>query len=199
MAQRVSKDDAATLDQVEEAIRALSALDLSRITSYARHLAFGLGQAAQGRDLEDLLQEAMTSVLSDDGRRWNPTKVDFVGFLRGAMKSISSNWRTKYARTGGGERTYDDRPAEVSPSPLACAASMNPGPEQQVISSNLLERIETEFESDEHVKHVIAGLEAGMTGPEVIDLVGINENQYRAAMKRLRRGANRIRTQEEGP
>jgi hypothetical protein len=140
----------------------------------------------------------MASVLSDDGRRWNPTKVDFVGFLRGAMKSISSNWRTKYARTGGGEITYDDRPTEVSPSPLARAASTNPGPEQQVITSNLLERIESDFESDEHVKHVIAGLEAGMTGPEVIDLVGINENEYRAAMKRLRRGANRIHTQEEG-
>jgi DNA-directed RNA polymerase specialized sigma24 family protein len=197
MARRVPKEDAATLDQVEEAIVALSAADLVRLNRYARLLAQGLGQAAKGRDHEDLLQEALTSVCSDDGRRWNPAKVDFVGFLKGAIKSISSNWRSKYARSGGGEIAYDDRPNDESPSPLAQAAAANPDPEQQAISENLLHRIEAEFASDEHVKHVIAGLEAGMTGPEVMEIVGMDENALRAATKRLRRGATRIRNDEE--
>jgi len=151
-----------------------------------------------GRNDEDLLQEALASVCSDnDGRRWNPSKVDFIGFLRDAMKSIASNWRAKVSRSGAQEISGNGWHSDTNPSPLALAKSTEADPERQARAADLLRKIEDEFSSDETVQQVIAGLEMGLTGPEVMEIAEISENEYRAAVKRLRRGAKRVNDREE--
>ena len=44
---------------------------------------------------DDLIQTALTDLLGDV-RRWNKSKVGFMGLLTGAIRSISSNWARSY-------------------------------------------------------------------------------------------------------
>jgi len=180
----------ATPEQVAAAIKALSAAELLRLTKFAKFRVRGLGHAALGRDYQDLLQEALMRGMSV--RRWKPGKVDFVRFVIGAMRSTSNAWKTKANRSGGREVLCDDRPtSENEASPLAGAESSAPSPDRRTMARAQVEEIEKRFESDPQVSEVIAGLAVGMSGPEIMEAAKMTENEYRAAVKRMRRAVVR--------
>jgi endoribonuclease L-PSP len=91
---RVPEDSAATPAEITAAMEALSTPALLRLRNYARLRVQILGRKAAGRTDTELLADAMNATL-EGKRRWNKRKVDFVGHLIGAMRSISSHWRTQ--------------------------------------------------------------------------------------------------------
>ena len=92
---RVSEKVAATADDIRAAIEALTLADWARLRNYAANRTLKLGPKADDRSNEDLLQIAL-ELLLDDTRRWDRTKVEFLPFMIGAMKSVSSNWARGY-------------------------------------------------------------------------------------------------------
>jgi len=191
MARRVPKEEAATIGQVEDAIVSLSDGELRRLDTCARHLIVGLGSAAKGRSHEDLRQEAILAVLNDT-RRWDPTKVDFVRFLCWAMKSIASAWRGKSDRSDGSEILCAGQTSQTTGSdPLSRERDSRTSAEDAVIAKDQVEAFERHFEADPLVSEVLAGMFLGLSGPEVMELSGATENEYRAAVRRLRREAKR--------
>ena len=92
---RVSEEVAATPDEIKAAIEALIPADWTRLKSYAANRIRKLGSKADNRSADELLQIAL-ELLLDDTRRWDRTKVDFMPFMIGAIRSISSNWARGY-------------------------------------------------------------------------------------------------------
>jgi hypothetical protein len=78
----------------EIAIDALTPTDWFRLRKFADYYIFLLGGKAYDRRADDLLSEAFTRFL-DRTRKWDKTKVDFMGVLFGAIESISDSWNRK--------------------------------------------------------------------------------------------------------
>jgi len=85
---KVPEERAATAAEVEAAIEALSDADWYRLRDFAERRAFLLNEKARGRDL---LGEAFERLLRGS-RKWDKTKVGFLTFLYGAMRSIAYSW-----------------------------------------------------------------------------------------------------------
>lgn len=80
-------------DAVEQAVLALSQGELLRLRKFAVWRIRGLGRKARGRTSEDLLGEAITSIL-DGTRPWRKS-IAFYVHLRGCIRSISNAWSQK--------------------------------------------------------------------------------------------------------
>ena len=88
----------ATREEIDQAIAALSPADLKKLKQFATFRVRGLGSTPRGT-WEDLLGEAQLSTFegaqgNGSGRRWNK-RVDFVTYLRGAMRSIADHSKDK--------------------------------------------------------------------------------------------------------
>src|SRR5436190_19910907 len=92
---REPEDEAASLEEVRQAIVGLTPAELLRLQGYARWRVRGVGRAALGRAEHDLLQDALISTLAGD-RKWKKAAVDLVGHLTAVMRSISSHWKTEF-------------------------------------------------------------------------------------------------------
>src|SRR5258708_16201300 len=87
-ARKVAEERAATATEVEATIETLSEADWYRLRDFAERREFLLNEKARGRDL---LGEAFERLLRGS-RKWDKTKVRFLTFLYGAMRSIAYNW-----------------------------------------------------------------------------------------------------------
>ena len=189
---RIPEEKAATVQEIREAIEALTPGELLRLEKYARWRIRGLGRKAAGRSHEDLLGEAMTATLAGE-RRWNRERVDFFGHLKGAVRSISDNWNRKT----GGEDTYLEAEcigpeSKVEASPLRRAPSLQSDGERRLGAHQMLLRIEALFVDDPLVLSIIAQLGEGMNGPEIQGNLGISKKNFETAMKRMRRKVRRL-------
>ena len=92
---------AATQEEIDEAIEALTPVQLVRLQKIAwlRHRA--LGRRAAGRHEGDLLSDALIAVL-EGRRKWIRDNCDLVAFLAGVMRSIAS-----HIRDGGSADAFD--------------------------------------------------------------------------------------------
>jgi hypothetical protein len=91
---RVPEEQAATPDEIREAVDSLSKADWYRLRKFAEYYIFLLSDKAGDRGGSDLLNEAFKRLL-ERSRKWDKTKVDFMGFLFGAMESIADSWQRK--------------------------------------------------------------------------------------------------------
>lgn len=174
----------------------LTAAALLRLRNYARWRVRGLGRKAAGRTETELLADAMNATL-EGKRRWNKDKVDFVGHLVGAMRSISSHWRgqSKSADEATLEsdllRTTEDgevlRPFDLVP-------SEEPGPDEELEANESqseartrVEAIENAFADDPVISLILDGLRQGMTPGKVRAELELSQTEYETAMNRLRR------------
>ena len=181
----------ATIEETTAALQALSHPDRLRLLLSARWRVRGLGRAALGRRAEDLLSEACLRVC--EGRRhWDPGAVSFVGFLIGAMRSISSHWREECSESEAylASELRSDHPAA---DPVENARSQRPDAERTLVAKDTLDAINGKFRDDPEVLLVIEGLGEGMKGPAIQEALGLTPDQYEAAFKRMRRGARRVR------
>jgi DNA-directed RNA polymerase specialized sigma24 family protein len=182
----------ATRQEVEQAIKSLSHADLLRLRRFAMALVKGLGRARQGRDHEDLLQEAIASFLEGTenggtGRCWN-MNIEFRTALCGAMRSIASHWKEKYScRQASLESDLPNGGPEVANgSPFEGSASRATAADDALCAQQEADRIMHLFRHDFGATQVLHGWTKGMTGPEIMKAAGITEQEYAAAVKRIR-------------
>ncbi|PYN89995.1 MAG: hypothetical protein DMD87_03485 [Candidatus Rokuibacteriota bacterium] len=190
------EESAATPAEITTAMEVLTAAALLRLRNYARWRVRGLGRKAAGRTETELLADAMNATL-EGKRRWNKDKVDFVGHLVGAMRSISSHWRgqSKSADEATLEsdllRTTEDgevlRPFDLVP-------SEEPGPDEELEANESqseartrVEAIENAFADDPVISLILDGLRQGMTPGKVRAELELSQTEYETAMNRLRR------------
>jgi DNA-directed RNA polymerase specialized sigma24 family protein len=165
---------------IRDEIEALTSADLLRLESYAAWRLRGLGRHAAGRTADDLVHEAILSALSGT-RKWNRKRVDFVGFLTGAMRSISSNWAARA------------RIADVVASSDSVAVALHRVPTPEPGADHVMEAAERErgilarFESDRTASIVLRELLEGETVRDICVRYRIDQNQYQATLKRIRR------------
>jgi hypothetical protein len=90
----LAEDRVATSGEINAAIDDLSAADWYRLKKFADYHILVLGDKAGDRRGPDLLNKAFERLL-EGSRKWDKTKVGFVGFLYGAMRSIANSWLRK--------------------------------------------------------------------------------------------------------
>ncbi|MGB8411833.1 MAG: hypothetical protein WCE23_03310 [Candidatus Binatus sp.] len=186
---RVPDESAATREEIEEAIEALTPADTARLRRYAQQRILRLGRTAESRTADDLMQTALIDLLKDT-RRWNKNKVGFVRFLIGAMQSISSNWA----------RSYDDEESAVLESdlrkqneqgkvfsPLDTLRAQTPDPEKQLSDGQTLKLIEDLFKDDEKAQMVLTAWQEGFDPSGVRELWDLSQNDYNTIVRRIRR------------
>jgi hypothetical protein len=184
------EEEGASIDEVRAAIESLSEGELLRLERYAKYRIRGLGGRVLGRDHEDLFREAIAATLGGD-RRWKRRKVDFFTHLVGVMRSLSSHWNER-ERTVGMVNESEFETDSGRYSPLTTASSSAPGADRVLEAQQELARIERHFASDANVLKIMVGLKDGMTGPEIQVASNLNRQDYESALKRMRRGIERL-------
>jgi hypothetical protein len=189
---RVPEDKAATFDEVEAAIEALSPEEERRLLLKARTRISVIGRAALRRDEEDLLREAITATLDGtrrgDGRHWNKN-VSFFQHLVGAMRSISSHWLEAFdeqeAFLEADVQSQDEEGHVLNPMLNVKAAT--PNQDRELIAREQVERLKKLVASRDLAVLIVDGLREGMNGPEIKNLLEISQTQYETEMKWIRR------------
>lgn len=176
---------AATGDEIAAALEALPTTEQLRLRSYAQWRIAGLGRAARGRSYEDLLHEAYLAALGGR-RRWDPAAVPFLGFLLGALKSISSHWRESFSEDEA-QLDCEVHPDPAQDGPIQRAESVQPDAERILAARSQLQAVMKLFEDDPEVLCIIDGLGDGMTGPEIQAALDLTPKEYEAALRRMRR------------
>jgi len=173
-----------TRDEFIAALRALSPTGLVRLKEKARFRALGSGMEGK-----DLLQEAILRTLEENGRKC-PSDVPVPIYLDNAMRSIADGERKKYVRERPtGTVQSDERPEEEllvdppdpAPSPADTALA-------RIELGEVLDALEQLFADDPKAQAVIMGDSEGWSAEETKDLGNMDDKQYAAARKRVRRG-----------
>jgi DNA-directed RNA polymerase specialized sigma24 family protein len=141
-----------------------------------------------GMESEDLFQEAILRTLEEDGRKC-PLDVPVPIYLDNAMRSIADGERAKYVRerpAGIGQPQDGPIAAALDPAPLPSDAAL-----ARIDLAGVLDSVQQIFEKDSQAQAVIIGDMEGWSADEVKDLEGMDDNQYAAARKRVRRGLAR--------
>ena len=204
---RVSKNAAATAADIRAVIEALTSADWTRLRNYSAYRIRKLGPKADGRSREDLLQITLLLLL-DDTRRWDRARVEFVPFMIGAIRSVSSNWARGYKPEEtlhlvlDSEKTNEDGETFRL---IERLADENPNPEQRLVEmekrqsdARRLKMIDELFEGDEGAQMVIEAWREGHDPPGVRSLWGLSQNDYNTIVRRIRRMIDRSGLGERG-
>lgn len=186
----------ATTDEIRKAIESLNENDLLRLKTFAKFRIRGLGRAARGRSWQDLLQEVFSRALSG-ARSWNPKKVDFFGFLKGAVRSVSDGWLQEMSAAKTEEpllvsqmSSGDDNGAGQSQIDLA--ASNTPLPGKNLEADQSIETIRGLFATDTLILSIIDQMAEGKTGKEICNSLTLTAKEFSTATRRMRRTLNRM-------
>lgn len=180
----------ATIEEIDLAIEKLTHAEWAKLHAFARNRARMMALRGSTFIAEDLLGQAVVALL-DERRHWNPKKVSFVGVLMGAIKSIASNYRA-----GTEDGKFALPVSQVSPAAengeatstvTETHADSRPNPEQIVVVSNLLSEVYYSFRDDSEALVIMDGWRDRMTGPEIIEALGIDRNAYETIVRRIRR------------
>lgn len=188
---RVPEEKAASAEEVQAAVEALSPTETNRLLRFAQRRVAVIGRAGKGRDARELLHEAIVSVLSDD-RRWNKEKITFVGFLYGAIKSISYNWCSTFDpdQACSASELIRGNADGTQTAPLVNVPSENPDPEQTAIinqeserSKKQISRIKELIASRPLARDIIDGRLEEMSRTEIQGALGISNREYETEIK----------------
>jgi hypothetical protein len=186
---RVPPEKAATPIEIAAAIEALSAADFARLGLYATRRVRLLGPKAMEKTGDDLIQTAVQDLLADT-RRWDKTKASLMGFLFGAMKSISSNWakshRQEEAPVLEAELRKKDDEGKV-PSPMDVYAGEHRTAEENMVDVQTLLAIDNLFKEDQEAQMILTAWQDGYDPAGVRELWGLSQNEYNTIVRRIRR------------
>ena len=185
----------ATHEEIEEAIQALTQTQLVHLESFAWFSHRALGSRGAGRNEGDLLSDAIIATL-EGRRKWIKVHCDFLTFLKGVMRSMTSHIRDGRATDAFDEiapkpaSERDD--AEDSLEQIPTQAPVDP--ERQLLvrdldkqMRDLDKQIRERFANDIVVLLVYDAFLDKMNPVDIRSCLGITENEYNAAAKRLRR------------
>jgi DNA-directed RNA polymerase specialized sigma24 family protein len=173
------------------ALRALSPTDRLRLRKKAKYRALGSGMEG-----DDLLHEAVLRTLEEDGRKC-PTDVALPIYLDNAMRSIADGERAKY------KRELPDGVGQGQDGPLATALDPAPSPADaalaRIVLAEVLDSLQQSFGDDPQALAVIIGDIEEWSADDVKDMEGMDDKQYAAARKRVRRAIERKFGTRENP
>jgi DNA-directed RNA polymerase specialized sigma24 family protein len=187
MSRRVPEEIAADTEEINEAIRSLTRAELLKLERYAKWRIRGIGRASEGRNHEDLMQDAVTQTLSGQ-RSWNKS-VSFVQYLIGVIRSISSHWKEQFDPDSAlleSEAVYAS-PEGKEKNLFLDAPSTAPDAERLIMARQEIKQIEILFSDDHQALEVITGWRLEMSGPEIQKELGISQKEHETIARRIRR------------
>jgi RNA polymerase sigma-70 factor (ECF subfamily) len=184
LANTESECDIASIEEVREALLALSRNDLARLNAIAKIRA----RAALGLQWQDLLHTAVERVI-DGSRRW-PRDLSFLTFMRQVMRSLASE-HVRKAVTGPIRLESDLHGDSSGQSLFVKVHSEDPDPEREVLARQALAVVRSQFADDAVVLTILEGMKEGLSPSEIQRQAGIDQKAYATAQKRLRRGLAR--------
>ena len=165
------------------ALNALAPTDLLRLRKKSGFRAMGTGMEG-----DDLLNEAVQRTLEDNGRNC-PADVPVAVYLDNAMRSIADGEREKYARRRPVGDGHDEN------SPVGKLADGNPSPADAALDrielQRVVDRIQEIFADDPQAQAVVIGDMEGWSPEEIREMEPMDDKQYAAARKRVRRALER--------
>lgn len=197
---------AATQAEIVAAMESITDEDSERLEQVAVNRIIRIGRkAANGRDHEDLIQEAIERTLAGQ-RVWYPAQVAFVPYLVGVLWSIASEWAghrkrnlgsPEYAALESQITKEDEEGNELSP--FAALSDTRSTVEEAMIDAEtkmeqeaLARAIEEHFAEDENASLVLLAWEEGMDGPAIQKDFGFSETTYRSTVRRIKRNSKKI-------
>lgn len=193
MAQRrIPVEKAATPDEIAAAVEALAAEDALKLDRYARFRIKRIGSAADTRDHDDLLAEALRKTLDGD-RSWNKD-VTFPAHLLGAMWSISSHWAEIFAneQRAGRAQISDRKDARTE-----LAGAVDEVAERNAAAQETLEQVRALFSDDALASNIVAGWEDGLDPAEIRELLGVDKTTFDSKVRAIRRELIRARLKRD--
>jgi CheY-like chemotaxis protein len=170
----------AAREEVDRATDALTTAELLRLQQYGDwRVRFSRG--TDQRTGEDLLQEALRLTFEGD-RRWNK-RVTFEKYLYGAIRSITRRRKGDNALLACETFKRDAEGQEYCLLDNVSACDM--AADERLIAEETFNRILGQFKDDSEAMVVLQGWSEGMKRNEITQ-EGLSENQYRAAVKRIR-------------
>ncbi len=166
--------------QTALALELIGKLDLLRLKTIARIYARGLPPDGVW---EDMLQEAITSVLT--GSRRQPEGVTMVAFVAGILRSLRAHyWRRAQRESRDGRLRIDH---ESGQSLALDLEDPRPGPERALDARQQLTRIKVLFAADPPALKIIDGLGEGLSAEQIRRSAGLSKTDYDSARRRMRR------------
>ena len=167
--------------QTALALELVDQMDLLRLKSIARLYVRGLPPEIAW---DDLLQEALTRVISGSRRR--PEGVTTVAFVAGILRSLRTEYWRRVTRESGGhgklriDHENDESLALDLPDPAA-------GPERALSARQELDAIKQLFAADPVALKIIDGLGEGLSADQIRRSTGLSKTDYDSARRRMRR------------
>jgi len=176
-----TEDSTVELTEIIDQLNSLGESDLNRLKCFADRKMFGMEGVLNGKNSEDLLQEAFSRVISGS-RKWYPSKVNFIGFLFGVIRSIASEWRKKLVEieTVGGDNIRNIN-GEFN--------KYEKDIERRFDVDRKIKAIKELFKEDKDalISQIIDGRLEGLTRSEIMECLEISIKEYETAMKKLYR------------
>ena len=203
--------DVASAEEIESALANLSTPQNNRLQKFAQRRILRLGVKTNMPTWDELLIAAYLEAL-EGTRKWDKSKVDFCGFLIGAMQSIAWKWKQKIVRAANFHGLGEDGKMQEVPlygidengneTPLPLV-SPEPNPEQQLLEKEQqlrdqiwIERVlRATEERNEYSPFVLLERMEGKKGPEIQKSLGITQTQYETEMKWFRRNIHQLISQ----
>lgn len=166
-------------DEIGAAFDGLSRDDKLKLHAIEAHLLGGTGLGSG-----ELLRDAVYRAL--EGERKCPRDVPFMAFLVMTMKSIAWHARRRSHRTV----VMADPPE--TPDASEDDSSLSPSPEDELISSSVLQEIHAHFQDDEEAVLVLMGWSDGLRGKDLREATGLDQRSLDYAIKRIRTRMRRL-------
>jgi hypothetical protein len=186
---RIAPDQAATPEEVTDAISGLTRVELKKLEKSAKYRIRGLGRLAMGRDWQDLLNETILAFYRPDGRKWKKNEVDILRTLTEAMRSVAWNWK----------QSFDEQEAHLEAELITTSedgresysisdyAGGYRNPEADFLAREQLAQVEELLAKRELAGMIFLGMKEEMNGPEIREWLGISEKEFETEMTWIRR------------
>ncbi|SRR6266404_2904588 len=192
ISRRVPIESCATAEEVCSAFYGLKDEEQIALERYAEWRIVRVGIAASGRTPDDLLQEAFESTFDTSRRHWNKDKVSFFNFVKGIIRSTSSNWAAKnkrqQIRLTTGATVYQHEFGEA----YQRADDATDEPDISSLAENIKSELEELVAGHRVRREVLAGWKSGMSGPRIQERCGITKREYDAARQWIYRQRKRL-------
>jgi DNA-directed RNA polymerase specialized sigma24 family protein len=173
----------------------LKALDWGRTLLQLRG-KFAYGRFAEGREPEDLYNEALKRIwegartVGEHGRRWKPKQCTFLEEVLGTMMSVASHRAESYGKDPANVpiRASDFAKAQGEDSfadVTEAVAADTPTPEEAYAAAEVLTQLEELVKDDKEVSEVLAGLRLGMTESEIAEATNLPAKRVHAAIAQI--------------
>lgn len=194
--------DAATPDDVHQAIEALSKEDHYRLRKAALICLPGTEYQHPAELIHEAIVRTMSAANGGNGRRW-PKNVPFMAYIIQTIRGLADDSKESLPQKQTDHMEAMAIEGGTSEDALASSGHFNPDtPTQALVLEEVRGRqaraeadtalIDARFADDEEVMFIIMGHKDGMSASAIREVSGMNQTQYETARKRLRRGLEKL-------